>query len=93
MKYLRENPLGADNQQERSESSHSEILRDYTPEVSWADCAHDQDIVRTAWRHADLASRQGATRRVVSTLREERKVTDCRSLSSVGVGDLRVSCS
>jgi hypothetical protein len=59
---------------QRRHSPVAEILRDYTPKVWWADRARfDQDIVRTAWRHADLASRQGATSKVVSTLRVERK--------------------
>ncbi len=51
------NPFGADNQQERL--ARARILRDYTPDSSRGD-----DIVRTAWRHAELDGNVQAHRKM-----------------------------
>jgi hypothetical protein len=52
-----ENPFGAGNQQERL--ARARILRDYTPDSKLGD-----DIVRSAWRHAELDGNVQAHRKM-----------------------------
>src|SRR5205085_2139887 len=58
-----DNPLGAGNQQERL--ARARILRDYTPDST----ENRDDIVRTAWRHAELDGNVQVHRKVSNNVR------------------------